>query len=133
MNSDRPTPADYDNHFIRRFAERLEASGLPEELAVIKKGQAFVWAANLAHGGSAVADLRSTRRSLVVHWYFKDCLYFTPVVSDVEAGRLALRLPPNIASGGWAWPRRAGRLVYPGHKQLAAAMFKRLFRKLHIT
>lgn len=133
VNTDRPTPAHYDSHFVQRFADRLAAAGFPEDLAVIKKGWAFVWAANLAHGGSAVTDPGATRRSLVVHWYFEDCLYYTPVVSDVEGGRLALRLPPNVATGGWAWPKSGGRRIYPGHKPVAAAILKRLFRRLHIV
>lgn len=132
VNAPHPTPEHYESHFVKRFAERLAASDLPEELAMVKKGWAFVWAANLAHGGSPVTDVDSTRRSLVVHWCFEDCLYYTPMVSDVEAGRLALRLPADVAGGGWVWPRRAGRAVFPGAKPVVAEILKRVFRPLHI-
>ena len=68
INAERPGPEHYESAFVTRFAERIEAAGLPTEHAMVKKGWAFVWAANLAHGGSAIADPQSTRRSLVVHW-----------------------------------------------------------------
>ncbi|WP_374468202.1 phytanoyl-CoA dioxygenase family protein [Phenylobacterium sp.] len=129
VNDPRPTPEHYATCFVQRFAERLDAAGLPEERAIIPKGWAFVWAANLAHGGSPLTDPDSTRRSLVVHWYFEDCLYYTPMTSDVEGGRLSLRLPANVATGGWTWPRRNGRRVYPGRNPVLAAVLKRVFRR----
>lgn len=131
VNAETPTPEHYASHFVGRFAQRLAATGLPEERALVKKGWAFVWAANLAHGGAAVTDPASTRRSLVVHWYFEDCLYFTPMVSDPDAGRLKLRLPDNVATGGWVWPKRDGRSVYPGAVPLVAGLLKRMTRALH--
>jgi ectoine hydroxylase-related dioxygenase (phytanoyl-CoA dioxygenase family) len=132
VNAERPTPEHYDTQFVQRFAEKIDQAGLPEELALVKKGWAFVWAANLAHGGSAVTDPVSTRRSLVVHWYFEDCLYYTPMTSDVEAGRLSLRLPADVATGGWVWPRKDGRRVWPGKTPVLAAALKSVFRQLHI-
>jgi hypothetical protein len=133
VNDPRPTPEHYATRFVQRFMARLETTGFTEEQALVKKGWAFVWAANLAHGGSPVTDPDRTRRSLVVHWYFEDCLYYTPMVSDVEGGRLALRLPANVATGGWEWPRRDGRPVWPGKTPVLAGILKRLFRPLHIS
>lgn len=108
VNHPVPTHADYERSYVPRYAERIAAAALPEAKAVLKKGWAFVWAANLAHGGSPIEDPDSTRRSLVVHNFFGGCVYYTPMHSDVEGGRLALRLPPNIRSGLWAWPRSRG-------------------------
>lgn len=132
VNAERPTPEHYETQFVKRFAEIVDAGAFPEELALVKKGWAFVWAANLAHGGSPVTDPDSTRRSLVVHWYFEDCLYYTPMVSDVEAGRLALRLPANVATAGWAWPKANGRIVWPGKTPVLAAILKSVLRTLHM-
>lgn len=132
VNAERPGPEHYESVFVKRFAERVAAAGLPSELAMIKKGQAFVWAANLAHGGSPVEDPQSTRRSLVVHWYFKDCLYYTPMTSDVETGRLKLRLPLNVGEGGWVWPRRNGRRVWPGKTPFLDSILRRVLRRPHL-
>ena len=104
VNSDIPTDEDYERHYVPRFAERLEAANLPTRTLTIKKGQAFVWAANLAHGGSAITNPESTRRSLVVHFLFDRCLYYTPRQTNAESGALHLRLPPNVRTGLWKWP-----------------------------
>ncbi|THD75350.1 MAG: phytanoyl-CoA dioxygenase [Phenylobacterium sp.] len=109
VNSDAPGPEDYERVFVPRFATVIAGSGLKPSELFIRKGQAFVWAANLAHGGTPITTPGSTRKSLVAHYYFEDCLYFTPMTSDVEAGRLSVRLPPDVRTRGWRWPRIAGR------------------------
>jgi ectoine hydroxylase-related dioxygenase (phytanoyl-CoA dioxygenase family) len=129
VNSSRPTHEDYGRSYEPRFAERLAAHGFEPAHAVLPKGWAFVWAANLAHGGSPIQDPAATRRSLVVHNYFEDCVYYTPLTSDVEGGRLSLRLPPNVRTGGWGWPRRDGRSVWVGARQVAAAIKRDAQRK----
>jgi ectoine hydroxylase-related dioxygenase (phytanoyl-CoA dioxygenase family) len=133
VNGARPSPQDYERSFVPRFAERIAASGLPEARAVLKKGWAFVWAANLAHGGSAIDNVGSTRRSLVVHNFFEDCLYYTPMTSDVEGGRLDLRVPPNVRTGRWAWPRREGRPARPAIKRIVAAILRDLANRPHVS
>jgi hypothetical protein len=60
----------------------LGKSGHKQETAAIKRGQAFIWAANLFHGGSSVADPSKTRLSQVTHYYFRGCSYFTPLASN---------------------------------------------------
>jgi hypothetical protein len=132
VNSPRPSPDDYEPHFVPRYAERIAASGLPQARALIKKGWAFVWAANLAHGGSPIETPGSTRRSLVVHCYFEDCLYYTPMTSDEAAGRLDLRVPPNVRTGRWAWPRRNGRPARPRLKRVAAAVLRDILRRPYV-
>lgn len=105
VNHPRPTYEDYGRTYLPALAARLDAAGLPSSTALLRKGQAMVWAANLAHGGSPFIDPASTRRSLVTHWFFKGCLYHTPMTSDVEEGRYTLRLPLNLHTGGLEWPR----------------------------
>jgi Phytanoyl-CoA dioxygenase (PhyH) len=77
--------------------EAVDQAGLKRETAPIRRGQAFIWAANLFHGGSPVADAARTRLSQVTHYYFKDCSYFTPLASDEQAGRVFWREPYDIA------------------------------------
>lgn len=123
-----PQLADYERCYEPRFAERLEAADLPTKRVMLKKGEAFAWAANLAHGGSAIEAPGLTRRSLVVHFYFKDGVYYTPRLSDEPAGKLYMRLPPNIATGLWVWPRRNGRLAPLPPVRVLAALRRRLIR-----
>lgn len=130
VNTDLPTQADYERVYVPALAARLKATGLPETQGLIKKGQALVWAANLAHGGAPILDPDSTRRSLVVHFFFEDCVYYTPRHSDVEGGRLEVRLPANVATRGWVWPRRNGRRVAPTFRAFLGACAKKLRRTI---
>jgi hypothetical protein len=133
VNAARPVPADYGRHFVPRFAEVIARSGLPPRELYLRKGQAFVWAANLAHGGTPITAPGATRRSQVVHCYFDDCLYFTPMVSDIEGGRLALRLPPDVATGRWRWPRRDGQRARVPLKTVAAALLRDIQAKPFVS
>lgn len=129
VNSGVPDHGDYDRLFVPRFAERIAQSGLPARHALIKKGWAFVWAANLAHGGSAITRPGSTRRSLVVHCYFEDCLYYTPMTSDEASERYDVRVPPNIRTGLWKLPRRNGRLAKFQPKRVLGAVLRNISRE----
>jgi hypothetical protein len=113
VNAEKPGVDDYSRCYVPRFAELMEASELETRPALLKKGQAFVWAANLAHGGSPIQDPGSTRRSLVLHYYFEDCTYYTPMFSDEERGDLFLRDPADISTGSLPlqWPQRPRRRV----------------------
>jgi ectoine hydroxylase-related dioxygenase (phytanoyl-CoA dioxygenase family) len=133
VNKPQPDHDDYERIYVPALASRLDASGLPRADAVIRKGEALVWAANLAHGGAPIANPDSTRRSLVVHFYFEDCVYYTPMFSDVEAGQLAVRLPADVRTGGWRWPRRNGRRVKPNTGAALGACAKLLFRRPIVT
>jgi hypothetical protein len=77
--------------------ETVQKAGLKRETAPIKRGQAFIWAANLFHGGSPMADPNRTRLSQVTHYYFEGCSYFTPLASDESAGKTFWREPYDIA------------------------------------
>lgn len=80
-----------------------EANGAQEEIFLARKGQALIWCANLLHGGSRQNDPKLTRWSQVTHYYFDDCIYYTPAFSDEAVGRLQLRDPVAISDGQ---PRR---------------------------
>ena len=69
------------------------------ELFTPRKGEALIWAANLLHGGSRQTNPRRTRWSQVTHYYFGDCVYYSPAFSDEPLGRLDLREIVNVATG----------------------------------
>lgn len=125
----RPQLADYARHYEPRFGQMLESSGLPSRSVLLRKGEAFAWAANLAHGGAAIADAAATRRSLVVHYFFDGAVYYSPRLSDEPADRLYLRLPADVATGRWVWPRRSGRRVRLPARQVLAAARARLLKQ----
>jgi ectoine hydroxylase-related dioxygenase (phytanoyl-CoA dioxygenase family) len=125
----QPTMEDYDRHYVPRFARLLADSGLPKQEVLIRKGEALVWSANLAHGGAPIADPAATRRSLVVHYYFDDCVYYTPRLSNEPAGRLALRLPADVRTGRFAWPREAGRRRPVPVRTVLGALKARILRR----
>lgn len=75
------------------------AQGAEPATFLARKGQALIWLANLLHGGSAQHDRRLTRWSQVTHYYFEDCIYYTPAYSDETLGRLEMRRIESIADG----------------------------------
>jgi hypothetical protein len=75
-----------------RFAQRLmDAHGLKREELHVPRGHGLIWAANLFHGGSTVLDKTRSRYSQVTHYFFEDCVYYSPMGSDVVGGKLQLR------------------------------------------
>jgi hypothetical protein len=130
VNRAEPHPDDYIHYYLGALATRLEVNNLTPRHALLKKGQALVWAANLAHGGDAIAREGATRRSLVVHYYFEDCLYYTPMISDVESGRYETRLAPDARTGWWVWPKRNGRPVGVSARMFGARLWETVSRKV---
>ena len=92
------TAARYEDYedFLARL---LEAAELRKETVQPRKGQAFIWAANLLHGGEPITDPESTRRSQVTHYYFEGCRYWTPLNSDPPVGRISWRRVVNVETG----------------------------------
>lgn len=82
-----------------------EASGVQTETFLARKGQALIWCANLLHGGSVQTEPTLTRWSQVTHYFFDDCIYYTPAFSDEAVGKLDIRSILDIRDGS---PR-------PGH------------------
>lgn len=122
-----PTVEDYETYYEPAFARQLDT---PPTLALLKKGQALVWTANLAHGGLAIGREGATRRSLVTHYFFENCLYYTPRHSHIEEGRLHMRLPANLRTGGWVWPRRNGRQARVSVRALGGFLRQAVLRKV---
>jgi hypothetical protein len=90
-----PTQLMYE----QMWRELLAASGVQPEYFYAKKGQALIWAANLLHGGALQRDPGRTRWSQVTHYFFEDCAYYTPMMSDPFYGNIAFRKPMNILTG----------------------------------
>lgn len=65
-----------------------------------KRGELLIWHANLLHGGEPVQDRCSRRWSQVVHYFFANCLYTTPMRNfSTGEGGTCLRNPLDIAEG----------------------------------
>lgn len=71
--------------------ELMEAKKFEKKTFLAKKGDALIWAANIVHGGSAVTKEGSSRFSQVTHYYFEDCTYYTPMLSNMVTGEYFLR------------------------------------------
>jgi ectoine hydroxylase-related dioxygenase (phytanoyl-CoA dioxygenase family) len=104
-----------------------EVHGAQEEVFLPRKGQALIWSANLLHGGSRQNDPRLTRWSQVTHYYFEDCIYYTPAFSDEAVGRLDLRRIVAIHDGVERTNRYLGEHV---KKQEQASSWKLRLGKL---
>lgn len=69
--------------------------GLEVRPALLKKGETFLWSANLFHGGSTINDTRLTRLSQVTHYYLEGAeRYWVPRASNIRRGRIAERGGP---------------------------------------
>jgi ectoine hydroxylase-related dioxygenase (phytanoyl-CoA dioxygenase family) len=92
----------YDNYpeYETFMEELMEASHFQKVKFLAKKGDALIWSSNIIHGGSAVNDPNSTRFSQVTHYYFKDCVYYTPMLSNMVTHELFIRrFLTNIRTG----------------------------------
>jgi ectoine hydroxylase-related dioxygenase (phytanoyl-CoA dioxygenase family) len=47
-----------------------------KKIFLAKKGDVFIWHANLVHGGSPVSDHELTRKSMVIHYYANDVIKY---------------------------------------------------------
>jgi len=83
----------YDNYgrFEEVWRALVDAAGLQRATFCPHKGQAFIWAANLLHGGDRHRDPTRTRWSQVTHYFFDDCAYYTPLLSDPFCGSIFFR------------------------------------------
>lgn len=77
----------------------VDAHGAQKQQFLPRKGQALIWCANLLHGGSRQINPTLTRWSQVTHYYFDDCIYYTPAYSDEAIGKLDLRNLVSISDG----------------------------------
>lgn len=79
--------ADYDqsySSYLDELQKVINKSGYKAQYATIKKGQSFIWAANLLHGGARQNNINLTRHSQVTHFYLEDAKPWRPSLSQEE-------------------------------------------------
>ncbi|MBD8564051.1 phytanoyl-CoA dioxygenase family protein [Oxalobacteraceae sp. CFBP 8763] len=111
------------------WRDLVEAHDAQPDYFHAKKGQALIWAANLMHGGTKQLDPGRTRWSQVTHYFFDDCAYYTPMMSDPFYGSIAFRTLTNIVTGepvpnrvaGYAIPESFIEATSPGQTTWHAA------------
>jgi len=86
-------------HYESFVRASLAEAGLEARELHVPRGSALVWAADLMHGGHAIRDRTRTRFSQVTHYYFDDCVYYTPMYSHRELGEYRLRDIVDIRTG----------------------------------
>jgi ectoine hydroxylase-related dioxygenase (phytanoyl-CoA dioxygenase family) len=120
---------DYTN-FIQ---EIIQALALKKQSLTIKKGQAMIWSANLLHGGEKINTPGATRHSQVTHYYFEDCIYYVPRLSDIAINKLYLNNLTNIRTGKKVVNTYFGEEVKPAAKlQLQQSAVKMLSKVAHL-
>lgn len=72
--------------FPEAWDQYAKKMGVEKHFFFARKGQCLFWASNLVHGGSPQKNPTLTRMSQVTHYYFDDCAYYTPVLSNPEHG-----------------------------------------------
>ncbi len=92
-------PYKFYPHYIEFIQQLIQQQNLQKVELTIPRGKALIWAANLLHGGSPILDPNRTRYSQVTHYYFSDCMYYTPLLSDPYLGRVYLNKITNILTG----------------------------------
>jgi hypothetical protein len=58
------------------IAEKIRENGLKKEIFTAKKGDMFIWHANLFHGGEPQKNKNFTRLSMVFHYFKKDSICY---------------------------------------------------------
>jgi phytanoyl-CoA hydroxylase len=62
--------------YASMIQEKIRENGFIKQVFSAKKGDLFIWHANLLHGGEKQDDPTLTRKSLVLHYMKKDCICY---------------------------------------------------------
>jgi Phytanoyl-CoA dioxygenase (PhyH) len=119
--------------FEATWAALVERSATKQETFLARKGQALIWAANLLHGGSPQTDPTRTRWSQVTHYYFDDCIYYTPAFSDEALGLLDLRTIVDVATEMLKPNLYLGKPIAPDSAPTPNTSFRARLRKRRNT
>jgi ectoine hydroxylase-related dioxygenase (phytanoyl-CoA dioxygenase family) len=76
--------AGYENKIKTKIEKKINKLELSPKYGTIKKGDIIIWHANLIHGGSKRNNISLTRKSVVMHYFFENCQYWTPLLSDEQ-------------------------------------------------
>jgi hypothetical protein len=128
----RQAMAYVENYEI--FIQQLiEALGLKKAVLNIKKGQAIIWSSNLLHGGEKILRPGASRHSQVTHYYFDNCVYYSPKLSDVAINKIYLTELRNINTGERLVSRYFDEVLTPSKKlQLQFKTVKMLSKVSHL-
>ena len=74
--------AEYEKKIEKKIEKNITKFGLVPKYGTIKKGDILIWHANLIHGGSKRNNMTLTRKSVVMHYFFENCKYWTPLLSN---------------------------------------------------
>ncbi|MDX2129835.1 MAG: phytanoyl-CoA dioxygenase family protein [Chloroherpetonaceae bacterium] len=96
QHSSQPEHYGYYESFIESF---IDHQGFAKKELHLKKGEALIWASNLFHGGNPIKNPSRTRFSQVTHYYFENCMYYTPLTCDPYPGKIQLKPLIDIATG----------------------------------
>jgi hypothetical protein len=69
----------------------MDATGLSAFEFHADLGDALIWSSNVVHGGRRIIRDGATRWSQVTHYFFEDCIYLTPMQSNMDLGEFMLR------------------------------------------
>lgn len=70
FSTGRITAVDAEMDRYRAYMQsEVEKRGLKKEVFCAKNGDVFIWHSQLFHGGTAINDMKRTRKSLVVHYF----------------------------------------------------------------
>lgn len=91
----------------------IKKRGLQRETFIGRKGDVFIWACQLAHGGSPINDPKRTRRSLVTHYWrasdmarrkldrYGEGFYFAKAHQPIPSNPLWMRLAARAGLELW--------------------------------
>jgi len=80
---------DANKKYEVKAASVIMENNLQKEVFLAKKGDVFIWHANLIHGGEAQLNKALTRKSMVVHYFAEDVIAYheiseRPAIFDTE-------------------------------------------------
>lgn len=80
---------DANRKYETKAANIISTNNLKKEIFLAKKGDVFIWHANLIHGGEPQLNKELTRKSMVVHYFAKDVIAYheiseRPAIFDTE-------------------------------------------------
>jgi ectoine hydroxylase-related dioxygenase (phytanoyl-CoA dioxygenase family) len=76
--------SEYEKKMEIKMEKKITELNLVPKYGTIKKGDIIIWHSNLLHGGSKRNDNNLTRKSIVIHYFFENCKYWTPLLSSPD-------------------------------------------------
>ncbi len=76
-------------------------------------------------------SLGSARHSQVTHYYFEDCIYYSPIWSDPAISKIYYRSPLNIATGKLAAAAYCDKPFVPPMNIRLKELAKNLLKHVH--